>query len=398
MPGFKEANSGFALTIQPTQGVYNEPNSNTDMIPISSPDNGSDPITADDPTENGALWNSPRQLIGRRGRAGATVMLRGPGGSAPPAAGAWGIGRILQAAGFTELRNATAITGTAQAGGTTSSIVLASSESAVDDFYKGMPIQHANIGAADTIRGTSLVRGYTGANKSAVLMETMGAAVAAGTYRIPPCLAYVLSIGGNIPLLSAKVWRHRKAYRYRDCALNAFALNIPVANDQNTDLPSIEFSMVGVPEQSSDELTPTIPQSFLTPVPAAKAGKFAFAGLKLGHQSLRLEFALETGAPPNQNFDAGQEAYEIMSGSRTQNLDLNEMLRATLDLDNLVDTQTPVATLSGWGSAPGQRFLAGVPNAYLDPLSPTGRNGFLGVSGTASPSDIDRSLALTCMW
>lgn len=398
MAGFKENIAAFGLTIQPNAGEYNEPNTTTDLLAISAPDNGSDPITADDPTLTGALVTAPRQFLGRRGRAGATVALRGPGGAAPPAAGAWVIGRILQAAGFSEVINTAAITGTAAAGGTTSSIIMAAGSSAVDDFYKGMPMQHASIGPAGTVRGTSLIRGYNGTSKAATLSETVAAAIVAGNYTIPPSLSYIMSTGLSIPLLSAKVWRHRKAYRYKDCALNSFAINIPVANDQNTDLPSIEFAMSGVPVDTVDEVTPPLPNRLLTPVPAAKAGKFTFNGVKLGHQSLRLEFALDTAAPPNQNFDAGQEAYEIMSLGRSATIDLNEQLKATLDLEALVDQQQQVPIGSGWGGSAGNRFLAGIFNAVLDPLNPTGRNGFLGVSGAALPSDIDRSLALSCIW
>lgn len=397
MAGFKENIAALGVTIQPTPGVYNEPGQ-ADLLPISAPDDGSDAITGDDPTLTGSIFAAPRQFLGRRGRAGATAILRGPGGTAPPGAAAWPLARILLGAGFTELINPTAITGTAVAGGTTSSMILAAGSSSIDDFYNGMPIQHGTIGGAGTIRGTSLIRDYDGASRRATLMETLAAAIVSGAYVIPPSLTYVLSTGAQIPLLSCKVWRHKKARKYRDCAISSFALNIPVSNDQNTDLPSIEFAMVGVPVPAVDEVTPLISTSQLLPPPPAKAGKFAFAGLKLGHQTMRLEFALETGAPPNQNFDAGQEGYEIMSGTRTVNLDLNEQLMASLDLDSLVDTQASVPLLSGWGQNLGNRFLAGVPNMFLDPFNPAPRNGFVGVSGTASPSDVDRSVALSVIY
>jgi hypothetical protein len=396
MAGFRENITALGITIQPTPGVYNEPTS-ADLIAVSQPDNGSDGITSDDPTLVGSVFAAPRQFIGRRGRAGATFVLRGPGGSEPGAAGSYVAGRIMQAAGFAEVINQTEIIGTAT-GGSTSSIILAGGASSAADFYKGMPIQHANIGAADSIRGTSLIRGYDGTSKTATLMETLGAAVAAGQYRIPPSLTYLLTTGLSIPMLSAKVWRHKKAYRYRDCALNAFAINIPVANNDNTDLPSIEFSMFGVPVPSIDELCPPLTSAQLSTPAPAKDGKFTFNGIKLGHQTLRLEFSLETAALPNQNFVEGQESYEIMSGTRTVTLDLNEQLVAQLDIDALTDSQVPVPLQSGWGSAPGRRFLVGVPNGPLDAFSPAGRNGFVGLSGGLAPSDVDRSIALSVLY
>lgn len=398
MAGFKEKRVSVGITIQPTPGTYNEPNSTTDLIAVSSPDDGFDDITGDDPTLTGSIFTAPRLFLGRKGRAGATAVLRGPGGNAPPAAGAFPLGRILLAAGFTELINAADITAVAQAGGTTDKIIMAGGSSAVDDFYKGMAIQHATIGADNTIKGTSLIRAYNGTTKTAQLMETVGAAIVAGAYHIPPQLTYLLGTGAGIPLLSAKVWRDKKARRYRDCALSSFAINIPVANAQTTEAPSIEFSMVGVPVATIDEAAPALPTATLTAPVFARNGKFTFNGIKLGHQTLRLEFSLETGALPNQNFVEGQESYEILSGSRNVTMDLNEQLVATLDIDALVEAQTYVPLQSGWGTAQGQSFMVGVPNGPLNSFNPNARNGFVGLQGGMAPSDVDRSIALSILW
>lgn len=396
MPGHKENIAAFGVTIQPTPGTFNAPNSTTDIMAVSVPDNGEDPITADDDTLTGSLWSSPRQFLGSRGRAGATARLRGPGGATPPAANAWPLGRILQAAGFTENRLAAAITGTAQTNAATDMIKLAAAESAVDDFYKGYPISHAGIGAG--IRAYSMIREYTGTTKEAEIMETLGAAIATGSYTIPAGLHYVLSTGLTLPLLSCSVWRHKKRYNYRDCALSSFALNIPVSNDAQTDSPSVEFAMVGVPTTVIDEDAPALASSLLTPIPPAKAGKFALHKKLIGHQTLRLEFGLESGAPPNQNFDAGQESYEILSGSRTVTLDVNQQLQTALDLKGLTDAQTAVAIQSIWGLGVGNRFAVGIPNVLLNPLNPAGRNGFVGMQGDAAVSDVDKSVAISLIY
>lgn len=397
MPGFKENIAALGITIQPTPGQYNEPNTTTDLLAVSAPDDGSDAITGEDPTLTGAVWQAPRLFLGRRGRAGATSVLRGPGGSSPPAAGANVLGRILQAAGFAEIVTSTAITGTAAAGGAVDKIVLASGASSVDDFYTGMPIQHPLIGTGRA-RGTSIIRAYDGASRTATLMESVGAAITSGTYTIPPSLTYLLTQGANIPLLSAKVWRHKKARRYRDCALTSFALNIPVANDASTELATVEFSMAGVPMTSVDEAAPTLPSALLSPPVPAKAGKFVFNGIKVGHQSMRIEFGLESGALPNMNFDEGQESYELLSGTRTVNLDLNEVLKATLDLEALTDAQARVPILSNHGTQPGMSFAVGVRNTYLDPFNPTGRNGFVAVTGAAQPIDPDKAISISMLY
>jgi hypothetical protein len=396
MAGQRENVVGFGVALQPTPGIFVQPVA-ADLIPISSPDNGSDPNKANDPTLTSSIFSAPAPLISLKGRAGATAALRGPGGTAPFAAGAWPIGRILMAAAFSELINATAITATAQAGASASQIVLASTASAVDDFYNGMIIQHANIGTG-AIRGSSIIRDYNGTTKVADLEETLGTAISGGTYTIPPQVTYVLGQGASIPLLSVSVWRDLRRYDYSDCALTSFALNIPVANDQGQDLPSIEFAMSGIPILSTDTVTPSPSNAQLLPPPSARDGKFAFAGLKIGHQSLRLEFGLTTGAPPNQNFATGQESYQVLSGTRSVSLDLNQVLKATLDLETLVANQQAIPMMAGWGVAPGNRFFAGIPNSVLDPFSPNGRNGFVGLTGNANPSDVDRSASLSLTW
>ncbi|WP_427500807.1 hypothetical protein ACQE3E_15700 [Methylomonas sp. MED-D] len=58
----------------------------------------------------------------------------GSAGSAPP----WGV--LLKGCNFSETLTASAITGTAQVGGSTTSIKLASGASAEDDFYVGMTV------------------------------------------------------------------------------------------------------------------------------------------------------------------------------------------------------------------------------------------------------------------
>src|SRR3546814_6914857 len=128
----------------------------------------------------GSIWNSARIYLGKTANVGFTLPLRGPGGASPPAAGEWVPGRVFQAGGWAEVVTAAPITGTAQAGGSTTTAVLAALASAVDDAYLGMPIQHANVGTVGTVKGTSMIMDYNGTTKTAVLAETLGAALVAG--------------------------------------------------------------------------------------------------------------------------------------------------------------------------------------------------------------------------
>ena len=152
-----------AIAIQAVAGVFTTPSAPDDLIAVGSVTNGEDMIQAEDPTLTGSVWSAARIYLGKTGNIGFTLPLRGPGGAAPPAASEWVPGRVFQSAGFAEVINAAAITGTAEAGGSTTSIALAAAASAVDDAYLGMPIQHANIGTVGTVKGTSMIMDYNGA-------------------------------------------------------------------------------------------------------------------------------------------------------------------------------------------------------------------------------------------
>src|SRR3546814_3311478 len=62
-----------------------------------------------------------------------------------------------------------------------------------------------------------MIMDYNGTTKTAVLAETLGAAIVAGDYTIPANLTYVLgTLSTAPPLLSISVWRDKKRYDYRD--------------------------------------------------------------------------------------------------------------------------------------------------------------------------------------
>lgn len=390
MSGSKENIVSMGITIQDTPGVFNPPNQTTDLLAASSIENGVEAIESEDDLETGSIWSSPMQFISSTSSASATFRMRGPGNVAIPAANELVIGRLLQAAGFTEIINPSPITGTARANAEANKIILEAGESSIDDFYKGFPIQHANAGTG--IRGTTLIRSYDGATQTAELMETLGSAIGSGEYTIPAGLFYLLSEAQSVPLISASIWRHKKRYNLKDCAISSFAINIPTNNRQNTEFPAIEFALTGIPAGNEDQLAPSLPDSLVTSIPPARNGKFVMNGIKRGSQSLRIEFGLETGAPPNMNFDEGEESQQLLSGERTISLDVNQEAMADFDIDALVDARLPVPIFSLHGLGPGNTFYTSIPNAYLKPFSPTGRNGFVGLSGNSSPTDILRSI------
>lgn len=388
----------MAVAIQATPGIFTAP-SNADLIAISSPTFSVDALTADDPTATGSVWENNRVYLGKTATVGGTFPLRGPGGAAPPAANAWPFGRILQSAGWTEIVRAAATNANTQAGSTTTSLVLANTESAIDDALIGAPIQAAAIGTG--FKQTTIVRDYVGATKTAILAETLGGAPGAGVaYTIPASLTYLLgTLNVDPPTLSIRIWRDKKRYDIMDWKPSTLTADVPVSNEANQSYPTSEFSGKGNIAAVADDVTPALPSSILQmPVPPARGGKFYLDATKLGHQSIRFTQNMDTGAASNQNQTSGQDGYDILSGRRTIELDLNNMAVADFDIDTRVDNQTNMPVMSTWGAGAGNRFGLIVPNVCLDPLSPGERNGYVNLTGNAYTTDVDKSAALTIWW
>lgn len=385
----------FALgvALQPIPGQFVLPDVNG-LIGVSQPSNSNETISAADPTQTGTIWDAPRIFLGQTGTGGGTIPLRGWGAGAVPLGNAWALGLIMQACGFAEIRRAADQAATAiGAGSTTTAIALANSESAVDDFMVGMPIQSASFGTG--FRSYSLIQDYIGATRLAYLAETLGGAPT-GTYSLPAGLTYQLgTLTTAPPKLSLSVWRDKVRYDYVDCVITSWAIDVPVGNEGNTTFPSLDFTVKGTPVPRVDTTTPPLPQQILNvPVPAAKGGKFHLDRVKLGHTGTKANIALTAGAASNQNQDAGQDGQVILSGSRTIDLTLNQMNVSDFDLEARVAQQLIVPEMSMWGNGVGNRFGLLIPGMYLDPQNPQTANGFVTLAGNGFPSNLDKGLTL----
>lgn len=388
----------MAIAIQPLAGVFTAPTS-AGYMAVANPQFSIDALTAEDPTATGSVWDQNRVFLGQTVTAGGTFPLRGPGGASPPAANTWPFGLVMQSAGWAEIIRATPTNAVTQAGSTTSAMVLATTESTSDDFLIGAPLQSTAIGTG--FRATTLVRDYVGATRTAALAETLASAPATGVaYTIPASITYSLgTLNTDPPILSIRIWRDKKRYDIKDWRPSSLTHDIPVSNEANQSSPSSEFTGKGNLDAMADDTTPALPSSILNiPVPPARDGKFYLDSTKLGHQSVRFTENAEVGAASNQNQVSGQDSYDILSGSRQIELDLNQMAVTDFDLAPRVANQTIMPMLSTWGMGAGNRFGFIVPNMVLDPLSPNERNGYVSLTGNAYTTDVDKSAALTIWW
>jgi len=384
------------VTIQAGAGVYNAPGVN-DLMAVSNITNTREPVTTDDPTATGTVWKPPRILLGKTGTVGFTFPLRGFGAGGLPLANAFPFGRLMQSAGYAEIRTAAAVIENLQAGSTTTALRLAAGQSAVDDFWFGVAIQHAAIGAG-ALGGSSLVVDYLGATKDAIIAELLGVAPAGATqYTIPAQLTYVQgTLTTAPPLLSVSVWRDKLRYNYVDCRPTQLGKDVPVGNEYNTGFPAVDVSLKGKLYSVQQEAAPQVPAAVrAVPIPPAKGGKFLLDRVVLGHGGIKWTNTYEVGAPSNQNQADGIDAYEIMSGTGVLNLDLNQADLGDFDFSSREDAQTIMTAMSTWGAGVGNRFGLTVAGVVIDPLNTGARNGFVSLTGDAFPVDVDKRTALT---
>jgi len=391
--------TAMAIAIQGVAGVFTAPSA-ADLIAVAPPQNNEEIIQTEDPTATGSVHTPARIYLGKTGAIQASMPVRGPGGASPFASGEWVPGRVLQAAGYAEVINATAISEAGGTGMTATALVLGATAVGTDDFYIGFPVQHADIGTG-AIKGTSLVDAYTGASKTASLAETLGSTPGdASTVTIPPCVVYQLgTLTTDPPLLSVSVWKDKKRYDYKDVRINQLTFDRPVSNEQNQVFPSMDFQMKGLVEDVADDTTPSLPTSLLGSIPPYKNGKFSLDRVALGHQSSRFQMGGDVAGASNSHAEEGQDQYEIMSTTRTLDFDLNQMAVTDFNIETRVNGQSTMSVMSTWGQSAGNRFGFLEREVVLNPLNnPGDRNGFVNLTGNGAFQGVDKSSTLAIWW
>lgn len=96
-------------------------------------------------------------------------------------------GPLLRSCGFAETLLASPLTGTAQAGSTTSITLAAAGTSAVDNFYAGMTI---SITGGTGSGQSALIIAYNGTTKVATILGTWTAPSGTSTYSVGACAIY----------------------------------------------------------------------------------------------------------------------------------------------------------------------------------------------------------------
>jgi hypothetical protein len=356
-------NTAMSIAIQPVQGVFTAPNTTTDQINFSNLRPSIQSVNVESDEYTGSIFTNGAAVAGKNCTATFNVKLRGP--SALPAASAWVVGRLMQAAKFVELRNSAAIPASPAALGTGSDAThakLGASAGTTDELYKGYPLLLSDIGATYAKQLTA-IRHYVGATKAAELFQTLGSAPAAN-WQIPTFLMYSRDItSASAPYLSAKIWLAGKRYDVLDMGVTGLTITKPTSTNTQAQYPELQFTVGFTISATSDDPAPSIPAAGATSL--IKDGDAWLAQTMVALTSATTNFNLTSERPPDPNQVDGVQAPLLTGGSATEALVMQSYLKASLDTLALADAQTYVPFWEQWGNAAGKIVAINIPDARL---------------------------------
>lgn len=388
----KSNKSGLALRTQTAPGIFNAPTA-ADLMPVSNMSLGIDGVTIANDEYTGTIHKVGDEIVGRNVTLSFDVNLRGPGGAAAPAAGAFLLGRLLTAAKFTELRQAESIPpggyevlGT---GSTSTAAVLGFSAPDTPALFKAMLLSLSSIGTGT--KSMVGIRSYE-AGRVARLMNDLGTPPT-NSYQVPSQLTYVRSIDETDPLpLSHYVWLDGVRYGLIDAMLSSLRFTVPTSTRDQAAIPKVSVALSAQLLSKDDEATPPIPT--LGATPKFKDGKLYVANRAVGGSSVDVDFGLRTAAAPNPNKVDGSDAQELIESKTTVSLALQAYRKAQFDTLALADAQAQHSLFALWGYISGNTVALMVPDARFNFRSPDLGSEWVTESGDLMVDVFDRNCSL----
>jgi hypothetical protein len=383
----------LAIAKQSSPNTWASPTT-ADLIPAAGLSWTANAITADNPEYTGSINRVGPGVFGATYEVTATFLIRGPGGSNPPAANAFILGRVLQSLGFTEQVLSAAIPVSAEAltAGSTTGFTMGAGATGTLDLYKGLAVKVPFLGSSPD--DLAMIRSYA-ANKATVLGETAGGTIT-GNYQIPKQLAYTLAGTGTPPSLSGSLWEGAKRYDFIDMVPSSGKLTFPTASRENVDFAKLEITFSCDLYASADDTCPAIPS--LGAVPAFRDGKLFVAQKAMGGSSISIDLGLKVSYPPNPNKTSGSDAPQLTETRRTISLDLNTEAKSYMDFLAIASGQGyyPISGLFGFYPGNFVGFIA-TDARFNFPKSNEGGD-FITSSGEAWIDGPDKTLSISFVY
>lgn len=357
----KSNNVAIAVAIQPIADTFTAPTLPDDKMPVSNLSMPIEGVTIVNDEYTGSPIKNADQVAGKRASLSFNVKLRPPGGSDVPAANAFLLGRILQAAKMAEVRTAAAIPVAAEALGvssTTTKAVLGTTASSTAGIYKGMALTLSDNGASYKERMTA-IRSYDG-SKGATLFETLGSAPAAN-YQIPKQLSYMRSVDSSDPIiLSFYVWLDGHRFSLMNARLTSMNKVVPTSTRDQAAYPEVQVTFDVTIATHSEEATPAVPS--LGAIPLYKDGDLHVANKRVAGSTFTVNMGITTESPPNPNKVDGSDAPELTGSVATVSMTRQKYLPSYLDTLALADAQAYHGFFAQWGQEAGKMVQVLVPD------------------------------------
>mgnify|MGYP001156560646 FL=1 len=322
--------------------------------------------TLANPEATGTVDRPGDTMTGRSRSVSFNVIIRGPGGATPPAVDTFVLGRLLRLARFAETSQTTAaLASGAVSAGTTTSAVLPAPAVATDDAYNGLcAILSSQSGSG--LKQVSMIRDYVGSTKTATFMETFGTSLT-GNITIPPYLGYLYSDTAPDLFASFDYWLDKKRYKMVNAIVSSLQLNFQVSNNSDTAFTYLSVTLTGDVHPSTpevDEASPTIAQGGAMPI--FNDADFWLGGKSFCGSGATVDFQMQTARAPCPGSASGGEAPVVTEVRRSATMNINEVLLATADLNQLAAAQGYHGMWLQYGQGGAGKCVSfGIPDARL---------------------------------
>jgi len=380
-------NAAVLAKVETTNGTFVAPSAATDGVLVENPSISFNPqnVTTDEVT--GSLDGRGPILGGMNAQVSFAVYLKGTG----TAATAPEFGDMLRACGWAETITAAAVPVAAEAcaaGGTTTTVNLGTSASAVAQAYRGMPLVLTGTVAAETF-----ITDYTSGKVATVTDTLSGAPGVSTSYQIPPNVLYSpASI--NIPSLSMEVFMDGVRYRFKG-ARGTVSFEFTAAGACKA-----TFTFSALYEGKADAAVPTVTYDGTRP------GTFRNSHMSIARslaalQTLSLDAGVELVFPANPNATEGFDPPDIVRRNMSGSMDPYATLVATRDLMAAFRAGTEqivhARVTGGNASGTGRRVALTIPAAFYTGYAPGDANGLMTEQVQFFPRGQD-SGAFLCFW
>lgn len=365
---FLSTRTALALVVQADATTRASVSTTDDLIPHANQRVGNEVFTQANPEYTGTIHTVGDAVLGDAPSLAFDVMLRGPGGSAPPSADDYVPGRFLRACGFDEIVFAGKASAALAAGGSnsgaTTTVVLDATASSTDDFYVGYPIQFAGLNGGSGHRSCSTIIAYNGTTKTATLGEKL-ASVPTGNFTLPPALIYRLNGSASQLHLTFDRWNDKKRYQAQNGIPTQLQMTFPTSNRGDTALPIMSCG-IGGDHAATPEVDENAPS--FTPagsIPPIRNGRLALNGVNVAGASVTYDHGISVAYPPDPNQITGNASGAIVRTQRTVTLNLLEVLLSVQDRRALATAQGYVPLMLSYGTLAGRAVSFTIPQMRL---------------------------------